>query len=253
MIMIGDSIIKGLTRYPNVWRKYFGNINCLNFGVGGDRVQHVLWRLKNGELDCQPKIIVLHCGTNNIGRDPPLEIAEGLLTIVDEISHNCPKTRIIVTGLLPRDLKPSQFRQLVDDVNKILMENIEFSDEMKNVFFLETEKDWVLDSGMLDESLYFTDHLHLVEAGDEKFAKAIRNKVDEVLKIVESSKVFFEAWCCGRDISAFPSRWTLSKKLLLENGYFSEWVFSHALDLMLLCCLIEAIEHPSLFLKKNKS
>lgn len=193
--MIGDSIIKGLTRYPNVWRKYFGNINCLNFGVGGDRVQHVLWRLKNGELDCQPKIIVLHCGTNNIGRDPPLEIAEGLLTIVDEISHNCPKTRIIVTGLLPRDLKPSQFRQLVDDVNKILMENIEFSDEMKNVFFLETEKDWVLDSGMLDESLYFTDHLHLVEAGDEKFAKAIRNKVDEVLKIVESSKVFFEAWC----------------------------------------------------------
>lgn len=215
VLMIGDSIIKGLTRYPSVWRKYFGSLNCLNFGVSGDRVQHVLWRLKNGELDCQPKIIVLHCGTNNIGKDSPSEIAEGLLTIVDQITVNCPRTRIIVTGLLPRDLDPSNFRRDVDEVNKLLMENIEFSDEMKNVFFLETERDWVLDNGRLDESLYFTDYLHLVEAGDEKFAKAIRNKVDDILKTVKSEKVFRKFWCVAGTFLHF-----------LHGGHFLGALFS---------------------------
>jgi lysophospholipase L1-like esterase len=189
VLLVGDSLIKGLNRYANVWRKYFGSMQCLNFGIGGDRVQHVLWRLRHGELNCDPKVIVIHCGTNNIGKDTPKEIAEGLLTIVDQISMDCPYTRTIVTGLLPRDLEPSDFRNDIAEVNKLLMENIEFSDEMKNVFFLETAKDWILASGRLDESLYFTDCLHLVEAGDEKFAKGIREKIDEVLKIVENDKV----------------------------------------------------------------
>ena len=189
VLLIGDSLVKGLARYQSVWRKHFGDMSCLNLGIGGDRVQHVLWRLKHGELDCDPKIIVLHCGTNNIGKDSPKEIAEGLLNCVDQISEDCPHTRTIVTGLLPRDLEPSEYRKDIAEVNKLLMENIEFSDEMKNVFFLETEKDWILETGRLNESLYFTDCLHLVEAGDEKFAKAIRGKIDEVLKNIESTKV----------------------------------------------------------------
>ena len=189
VLLVGDSLVKGLARYSNVWRKYFGSMNCLNFGIGGDRVQHVLWRLRHGELNCDPKIIVIHCGTNNVGKDSPREITEGLLTIVDQISMDCPYTRIIVTGLLPRDLEPSDFRNDIAEINKLLMENIEFSDEMKNVFFLETAKDWILNSGRLDESLYFTDCLHLVEAGDEKFAKGIKEKIDDVLRIIESDKV----------------------------------------------------------------
>ena len=192
VLLVGDSLVKGLARYASVWRQYFGSLGtCLNFGIGGDRVQHVLWRLRHGELNCDPKIIVLHCGTNNIGKDSPKEIAEGLLTIVDQISIDCPYTRTVVTGLLPRDLEPSEFRNDIAEVNKILMENIEFSDEMKNVFFLETAKDWILESGRLDESLYFTDCLHLVEAGDEKFAKAIKEKIDEVFKIIDNDKVLF--------------------------------------------------------------
>ena len=50
ILLIGDSIISGLSRYRKVWSKYFEPLQDLNFGIGGDRTQNVLWRLKNGEI-----------------------------------------------------------------------------------------------------------------------------------------------------------------------------------------------------------
>jgi len=29
----------------------FAPLHCLNFGIGGDQTQHVLWRCMNGEMD----------------------------------------------------------------------------------------------------------------------------------------------------------------------------------------------------------
>ena len=41
-LLLGDSIVAGLSRYPNVWNEYFALINTLNLGIGGDRVENVL-------------------------------------------------------------------------------------------------------------------------------------------------------------------------------------------------------------------
>lgn len=41
-----------------IWRQLFSPLHALNFGVGGDATQHVLWRLTNGELDnISPKVL----------------------------------------------------------------------------------------------------------------------------------------------------------------------------------------------------
>ena len=38
----------------------FVPLHCLNFGIGGDRTEHVLWRLQNGELEnLTPKVRVI--------------------------------------------------------------------------------------------------------------------------------------------------------------------------------------------------
>ena len=43
--------------YFQVWQKFFVPLHSLNFGIGGDQTQHVLWRLQNGELDnFSPKV-----------------------------------------------------------------------------------------------------------------------------------------------------------------------------------------------------
>ena len=46
-LLLGDSIVAGLSRYPNVWNEYFAPINAMNLGIGGDRVEM---------LYCEPSI-----------------------------------------------------------------------------------------------------------------------------------------------------------------------------------------------------
>ena len=41
-ILIGDSLISNLTCYRKVWYKFFKPPNALNFGIGGNKAQHVL-------------------------------------------------------------------------------------------------------------------------------------------------------------------------------------------------------------------
>ena len=43
-ILIGDSTVAGLSRYQNVWDKFLKPVKVLNWGIGGDRIEHVLWR-----------------------------------------------------------------------------------------------------------------------------------------------------------------------------------------------------------------
>ena len=42
VLLVGYSLVNGLARYHRVWSKYFKPLHALNFGVGGDRTQHVL-------------------------------------------------------------------------------------------------------------------------------------------------------------------------------------------------------------------
>ena len=56
MLWVGDSIIQNLVM-TQIWEKSFCQMHSLNFGIGGDRTEHVLWRLHNGELDVmKPKV-----------------------------------------------------------------------------------------------------------------------------------------------------------------------------------------------------
>ena len=64
-------LFTGLARYPSVWNQYFAPLKSLNFGLGGDRTQHVLWRVENGEIPLNAQTIVIHVGTNNTDRDDP--------------------------------------------------------------------------------------------------------------------------------------------------------------------------------------
>src|SRR3954447_15337534 len=84
----GDSITRrwGATDYPQLlenWTKNFFGWNAADFGWGADRIEHILWRLENGELDgINPKVIVLLAGTNNVGnRVPPAGIASAAANV----------------------------------------------------------------------------------------------------------------------------------------------------------------------------
>ena len=45
VVVIGDSIVAGFRRYPTVWRNFILQYKTVNLGIGGDRIENVLWRI----------------------------------------------------------------------------------------------------------------------------------------------------------------------------------------------------------------
>src|SRR5579884_1801498 len=106
----GDSITRrwGATDYPQLlanWTKNFYGWNAADFGWGADRVENILWRLENGELDgVNPKVIVLLGGTNNLKDVDAVErVTKGLQAIVRVMQSKAPDAVIILMGIFPRN------------------------------------------------------------------------------------------------------------------------------------------------------
>src|SRR2546421_927295 len=105
----GDSITRrwGATDYPQLlenWKQNFFGWNAADFGWGADRVENILWRLDNGELDgVNPKVIVLLAGTNNLAGvvdDAKVaDITRGLKAILDVMREKAPGATIIATAI----------------------------------------------------------------------------------------------------------------------------------------------------------
>ena len=179
VLLIGDSLVNGLARYHRVWSKYFEPLRALNFGVGGDRTQHVLWRIENGEIPLNLQVAFVHRGTNNLDRNNPAEIRDGIASIVYTMQEKKPNANFIVSGLLPRDQETSSRRDKIKLVNQKLREWCR-SGRVRNMYYLKPDKDWTEPDGRLVERYYFTDFLHLVEEGYEKFAKSIYEAIVNV-------------------------------------------------------------------------
>lgn len=177
VLLCGDSIVAGLARYSTVWNKHFRSLNTVNCGIGGDRTQHVLWRIENMNVPETVRFVVLHCGTNNIDRDSPQDIANGVVSCGLVLQQKSPGLTIIATGLLPRDLGNNIRRTNIAETNKFLKKSCK---QYSNFVYMRQDKDWILDNGLLNTQFYYDDLLHLVESGNEKFANSIREIISKL-------------------------------------------------------------------------
>jgi lysophospholipase L1-like esterase len=137
ILFVGDSITEGWTatawggvdRGAAIWDKYYAPRNALNFGVGADRTQHVLWRLDNMDVqDLKPKVTVLLIGTNN-NIDPAADIAAGVHADLAKLETMYPMTKIILVSILPN----ARATQLMTEANALIRP---FADD-KTVFYLD--------------------------------------------------------------------------------------------------------------------
>ena len=55
---------------------------------------------------------------------------------------------------------------------------MDFCKNEKNMLFMGQGIGWILHDNILDESLYYDDHIHLVEPGSAKFALNISNTIN---------------------------------------------------------------------------
>ncbi|SRR6266568_5845190 len=182
---IGDSITQGWEGAgKNVWAKYYGSRKCLNFGVGGDRTEHVLWRFENGQLDgVKPKVAILMIGTNNSNKNKDgteqyseADILEGVQAIVNQIRTRLPDTKLIVLSIFPRGKTFSTQRGKLLQINQAL----EKLADGKNIFYIDFGSQLIEPDGSISTEM-MRDALHPGEKGYEIWAAAIEPKLKELL------------------------------------------------------------------------
>ena len=178
LLFIGDSITAGWnSRARDIWDKYYGP-GAANFGIGGDRTQHILWRITNGELDgIGPKVIVLMIGTNNTGRDSPDQIAAGVEKIVATIRAKLPETKILLMGVLPRMKGYEKQGVKIAPINSLISR----LDDGKAVRFLDIGERFKDPDGKIPVDL-MPDGLHPSAKGYQIWADAMQPLLSEMMK-----------------------------------------------------------------------
>ena len=119
-------------------------------------------------LPASVEYFIIHCGTNNLGHNSPLKIAEGLINIACILMKNYKDLHIFVSCLLPRDDEKSVKRSLLHAVNCYLKELC------TDQFHLDSG--WTLNNH-LNTECFRSDNLHLNTKGCKKLSKLFISKI----------------------------------------------------------------------------
>lgn len=181
LVFVGDSITEAWEGPGReVWENFYAKRNAANFGISGDRTEHVLWRLDHGNFDgLSPDLVVIMIGTNNTGhrQDKAEDTAAGIEAIIDRIEKKCPKSKVLLLGVFPRsETADHPLRTLNIAINDIIKG---FADS-KRVFYKDISSAFFNDKGELTKDI-MPDYLHLTPEGYKRWAEAIEGDIATLL------------------------------------------------------------------------
>ncbi len=178
VIFVGDSITQGWEGAGKaVWAERYAPRNAVNLGIGGDRTQHVLWRLDNGNVHkIAPKVAVVMIGTNNSRKNSPEEIVDGVTAVVEKIRAKLSSTKVLLLGIFPRGERFNDQRGKITQVNQAIQK----LDDGESVFYLDIGHQFLERDGSLSREI-MPDFLHLSPKGYAIWAEAIEEKLAALL------------------------------------------------------------------------
>jgi len=190
VIFLGDSITHGWEKVPQVWDEYFGKYKPINAGIGGDKTQHVLWRLEHGNIDgINPKVAVVMIGTNNSNKEEYTaeQIAEGIEAVVCTLRTKLPDTKVLLLAIFPRGS---------DEQRKDKTQNAAFNPQWakndkasrlasqladgKMVVYLDINKKFLNNKGVMTRDI-MPDLLHPEEKGYRIWAESILPTLEKMM------------------------------------------------------------------------
>ena len=117
--LFGDSHVERLSRGAHLSLSHKRLPGWLNTGIGGDRAEHLNWRLEQGGLPRNLKTAVICVGSNNLrnGNNNCMAIANTIIKSTVTIADANPAAKIIVIGILPREnISKSRAANTVNDI-----------------------------------------------------------------------------------------------------------------------------------------
>jgi lysophospholipase L1-like esterase len=181
LILEGDSITDGW-RWggKKVFDESYKKYNPFNTGIGGDRTEHLLYRLNEGEIDgLHPKAVMLMIGTNNLGTGQSVDdTIAGVTAVVKTIHEKAPAAKILLLGIFPRGHNADDsFRAEIKAVN----EAISKLNGQDNITYLDIGDKFLEPDGTLSKAI-MPDFLHPNEKGYEIWAQAVQPTLDGMMK-----------------------------------------------------------------------
>jgi lysophospholipase L1-like esterase len=185
---VGDSITRrwGALDYPELlanWNANFFGWNAANFGWGADRIEHILWRLEQGELDgINPKVIVVLAGTNNVGAQPGGEakvadIAAGVKAVLAACRKKAPAATVILTAIFPRNDNMA----VMPEISRINARIARFADGRSIRFLNVNDKLADAQGRLFDGMMNERDALHPTLKGYQVWADALKLLLRDLL------------------------------------------------------------------------
>lgn len=180
--LVGDSIthrweneVNGLAVYHQLTNRY----SVLNLGDGGDRTEHILWRLDHGALGQDypytAKVFSVLAGVNNVN-DRPEDVAAGVKAILTRIRAAHPESKILLMPIFPWGKEPLKDAR-VNGANEIIRT---FADN-KTVFLLDFGQKFIGADGHIKPGLMMPDDLHPIKAGYELWFDELAPVLDGLL------------------------------------------------------------------------
>ena len=182
LVFEGDSITDGW-RGKNgkfVFDEEYTRYNTFNTGIGGDRTEHLLWRIEHGELDgLHPKAVVLMIGTNNLGNKQSVaDTIAGIKCVVSAIHDKLPESRILLLAVFPRGHDATDhFRDEIKQVNDAISQ-LNGSD---NVTYLDIGPKFLDPDGTLSKTI-MPDALHPNEKGYMIWAESMKPTLEQLMR-----------------------------------------------------------------------
>jgi len=174
IVLLGDSITEGWEGAPEQLQALVGLRSAANLGVGGDRTQHVLWRLEQAPLSAiKPKVIVLMIGTNNMYDDSANDIIAGIHAVVELLSAQCPNAEILVLDIPPRGEPKDSAREKITQINIGLTLGM----WPTHARFVRVSGQFVKPDAPIDPAI-MPDLLHFSQKGYAMWAAAIKPELD---------------------------------------------------------------------------
>jgi len=180
LVFVGDSITQRWGEQGRlVWNRYYAPRHAVNLGINGDRTEHLLWRIRNGNLSgMRPRVVVVLIGTNNTHRNSDAQIVEGVLAVVDEIEARVPDARILLLGLFPRSPRETDpVRARIAGMNAAIAE----AAKGRGLKFLDIGHVFLAPDGTIPPGI-MPDALHLSAQGYTAWAEAMEPVLASMLE-----------------------------------------------------------------------
>ena len=181
ILFLGNSIMNGWDFTAlDIWNERFAPRGAVNLGIGSDRTQHLLWRIKDHDFSAvESKVAVVLIGTNNSnGNDNTAEqIADGIKLIANTLRWYLPDTKVVILSIFPRGAGPSVQRTKNQRASELASEIA----DGQNIIFRDMNHLFLNDDESIKTELMMEDLVHLNLQGYEAWADELDRLLDELI------------------------------------------------------------------------